>query len=70
MVRWHDDTEPSDRFDVWSFSQFTERLKVHEARTLAELQSGVMRHATELPRSAEENRRSMRSQARRAPAVV
>lgn len=38
-----------DRVDVFTF-RAVERLKVHEARTAAELESGVMRHATVVAR--------------------
>ena len=39
-VQWEDDLEQP--LDVWTF-RATERLKVHEARTLADNESGVVR---------------------------
>jgi hypothetical protein len=43
MVRWRDES-PEDVIDVFTFHR-AERLKVHEARTEAEMVSAVVRHA-------------------------
>jgi hypothetical protein len=47
-IRWRHDT-PEDYVDVFTFHR-QERLAIHEARTVADLHSAVVRHAAPVRR--------------------